>query len=255
MNDGSGFTSYANLKELDYRDRVQPQHDSAETMVAKIRASGRLAILPHLEAAGVLRPSGDVLEIGAGSGWLSGELSKLAAVRRVVAVDFSQWLVDDVMPAVQSALGARTDKIERLRGDFHDLSFLGTRRFDWVFADSALHHATDVARVLREAARVLAPGGRIAAVREPIKPRIAGHIMRSRAVVEQALQEHGVNEPLYTMAEWEAFFSNAGLRLTAHDVVFSRGVRGWVARVLNGVVKADYCLIGSPARGGGGSGR
>ena len=245
MSEHPALTPLANIKELEYRDRIQPTHDSPAAMLAKIRSSGRLRILPYLRSAGILRPSGGVLEIGAGSGWLSAELSKLPAVTRVVAVDFSEWLVDDVMPEIQRALEARVEKIERLRGDFHDLSFLNGRRFDFVFADSALHHATDVPRVLREAARVLQPHGRIVAVREPVRPILASRVVQSRAAVERALQEHGVHEPLYSRAEWRRFFDDAGLDLTFEPVVFSRGLRGRVARALNGVSKADYCLIGT----------
>ena len=239
------LTSLANIRELEYRDRVQPRHDSPATMLAKIRSSGRLRILPYLHSAGILRPFGQILEIGAGSGWLSAELSKLPSVTRVVAVDFSQWLVEDVMPEVQRALEARMDKIERVRGDFHDLSFLRGRPFDFVFADSALHHATDVSRVLSEAASLLQPEGRIVAVREPVRPVLAGRVVHSRAAVERALQEHGVHEPLYSRAEWRRFFEGAGLTLRMEHVVFSGGIRGRLARALNGVTKADYCLIGA----------
>ena len=245
MADQPALTSLANIKELEYRDRIQPTHDSPAAMLAKIRRGGRLRILPYLRSAGILRPSGDILEIGAGSGWLSAELSKLPSVSRVVAVDFSEWLVDEVMPEVQRALDGRLEKIERVRGDFHDLSFLNGRPFDFVFADSALHHATDVPRVLREAARVLRPNGRIVAVREPVRPFLARRVVQSRAAVERALQEHGVHEPLYSRAEWRRFFHAADLAVTFEPVVFSRGIRGGLARALNGVTKADYCLIGA----------
>ena len=247
MDEHPDLSPYANVAELEYREHVQPQHDTPETFVAKIRASGRLALLPYLQQRGVLRPAGDVLEIGAGSGWLTAELSKLPSVRSVTAVDFSDWLVSRVMPGVFALLDADVAKITRRRGDFHDLRPLGAARFDYVFADSALHHATDVSVVLREAARVLQPGGALVALREPVAPILSSRLRRLRAETEQALKEHGVEEPLYSRAEWSRFFREAGLRLEWHDVVLSRGIRGAAAKLLNGISKADYCLVGRPA--------
>jgi SAM-dependent methyltransferase len=241
----SPFSPYANLHELDYRDRVQRHEASAASMVSKVRASGRLQLLPYLRARNLVVPRGAILEIGAGSAWLSAELSKIDAVSSVTAVDFSDWLVSEIMPVVFAELGADVGKIERRRGDFHDLSGFGPARFDWVFADSALHHATDVTRVLREVAAVLKQGGSLVALREPVKPLLAGRIQQSRAEVEKALQEHGVPEPLYSRREWDQFFAGSGLDLRWHPVVLSSGLRGAAGRLLNGITKADYCLIGT----------
>ena len=74
---------------------------------------------------------------------------------------------------------------------------------------------------------------------------LAGRLVQSRAGGDRALQEHGVNEPLFSRAEWRRFFDDAGLSLRLEHVVLSRGLSGRLARALNGVTKADYCLIGS----------
>jgi SAM-dependent methyltransferase len=248
MDDRSKFTSHANFDELTYRDQIQPLTDTPESFVAKIKASGRLSLLPYLREQRIIEPHGDILEVGAGSAWLSAELSKIPAVRSVTALDFSEWLVSRVMPPIFEAFRAETRKIERRRGDFHDLSAFGPARFDWVFADSALHHATDVPLVLRQIGCVLKPGGALVALREPVAPVLSWRIRRMRAQTERALQEHGVEEPLYSRREWNAFFASAGLRLEWRDVILSQGLRGIVGRALNGITKADFCLIGRADR-------
>jgi 2-polyprenyl-3-methyl-5-hydroxy-6-metoxy-1,4-benzoquinol methylase len=244
MQDAFRPSAYANLEELKYRDSVQSEQDTPAGLLRKIRASGRLELLPYLRQHRIVEPSGAVLEIGAGSGWLSAELSKLTRVDTVTTLDFSEWLVSTVMPEIFSALGACTSKIERRRGDFHDLSALGVDRYDWVFADSALHHATDVARVLKEVVAVLRPRGSVVALREPVAPIFSWHLRRRRAGTADTLKAHGVEEPLYARSEWEQFFAAAGLRLEWNGIFLSSGIRRIVAQALNGITKADYCLLG-----------
>ena len=53
-----------------------------------------------------------------------------------------------------------------------------------------------------------------------------------------------VAEPLFSRWQWDDFFSSAGFELTWHDVSFSRGVRRWFSLRMNGLVKADFCLVG-----------
>lgn len=71
----------------------------------------------------------------------------------------------------------------------------------------------------------------------------AGRPKHARAETEKALKEHGVVEPLYSNPEWNQFFAGAGLALRWHDVILSRGLRGFATRSLNGITKADYCLV------------
>jgi SAM-dependent methyltransferase len=239
------LSPHANVRELKYRDDIQRLSDSAAGFVNKVRASGRLRLLPYLREHDIAKPSGNVLEIGAGSGWLSAELSKLSAVEAVTTVDFSNWLVNDVMPEVFGMLGAASEKITRRMGDFHDMPFLAPASFDWVFADSALHHATDVHRLLAEICRVLKPDGRLVGLREPVRPLFAWKLKHTRQDTVDALHEHGVEEPLYSRREWSAFFRSAGFRVRWEPLTFSTGWRGAASRLANGIVKADYVILGA----------
>jgi SAM-dependent methyltransferase len=165
-------------------------------------------------------------------------------VEQVTATDFSVRLVNEVMPHVAKALGADESKLTRRVADFHALPF-DDRSFDWVVADSALHHGTDVVRVLSEARRVLRPGGRLLAVREPVRPVLAAWQVRARESTVEELSHHGVSEPLYRRGEWNSFFADAGLDVRWFSVSFSRGIRRWLSLASNGLLKADYCIVGT----------
>jgi hypothetical protein len=72
---------------------------------------------------------------------------------------------------------------------------------------AALHHFADPVSVLREAARVVRPGGFIAVMCEP-----TGHELgEPRANILEVL-EHGVNEQIFSLDEYAAMFHAAGLR-------------------------------------------
>ena len=120
---------------------------------------------------------GRVLEIGAGGAWLSAELSKLPKVVEVITTDFSPKLLQEQAPKVFKALDANTAKITRMPGDFHELDF-PANHFDFVVSSAVLHQAANIVQVLREAKRVLKPGGQFIAIREPVWPLVK---IKSRA--------------------------------------------------------------------------
>ena len=101
---------------------------------------------------------GRVLEIGAGGAWLSAELSKLTKVVEVITTDVSPKLLQEQAPRVFKVLDANTAKITRMPADFHQLDF-PANHFDFVVSSAVLHQAANIVQVLREAKRVLKPGG------------------------------------------------------------------------------------------------
>ena len=120
---------------------------------------------------------GRVLEIGAGGAWLSAEISKLPRVVEIITTDFSPKLLQEQAPKVFKALDASTAKITRMPADFHQLDF-PANYFDFVVSSAVLHQATNIVQVLREAKRVLKPGGQFIAIREPVWPLVK---IKSRA--------------------------------------------------------------------------
>ncbi|NLS76334.1 MAG: methyltransferase domain-containing protein [Chloroflexi bacterium] len=100
-------------------------------------------------------------------------------------------------------------------------------RFDLVTCRIAPHHFADAAGFVREAARVLAPGGRLL-VEDHLLPDAA-----EAAPVVEAYEK--LRDPshhrAYSEAEWRAMFARAGLAVTHTERVEKRlGFVDWVER-------------------------
>jgi ArsR family transcriptional regulator len=94
-----------------------------------------------------------VADLGCGDGHLAIEASRWAG--QVTAVDVSAAALEAARARARDG-GARG--IVWKRGDIEDLP-LGTGTFDVALLSQALHHAREPQRAIREAARILAPGG------------------------------------------------------------------------------------------------
>jgi len=112
----------------------------------------------HLLAALGEAPLGTLLDIGTGTGRMAELFAPHAA--RIVALDKSLEMLRVARAKLQHLPASQ---IELVQGDFVDLPFAAAG-FDTVILHQVLHFATDPARVLAEAARVLRSGGRIAIV-------------------------------------------------------------------------------------------
>ena len=184
---------------------------------------------------------GRILEIGAGAAWLSAELSKEPRVVEIVTTDFSPRLLKEKAPKVFALLGAKTAKITRMPADFHQLDF-PDNHFDAVLCATVLHHAANIVQVLREAKRVLKPGGKFIAIREPVWPLVK---IKSRQKMLAKLVATGVDERFYTLADYKEFFRQAALPLEVKHVNLSRGFKYYVDKMVNGLTHARYAFIGT----------
>ncbi len=197
--------------------------------------------VPFLTRKCGLQFRGRVLEIGAGSAWLSAEISKLPGVVEVVATDFSPKLLKEQAPKVFKWLNASAGKITRMPADFHQLDF-PDNHFDVVVCSTVLHHASNIVQVLREAKRVLKPGGKLVAIREPVWPLMK---LKSRAKMLQKLMATGLDDHFYTLADYKEFFRQASLPLEVKRVSLSRGFKYYVDKLVNGLTHARYAFIGT----------
>ena len=115
-------------------------------------------LLGHVLATGP-RPL-HVLDLGAGSGWLSHRLATLG--HRAVAVDAIDDEVDGLGATRHYATGFAT-----VQADFDALPF-APAQFDLVVFNGSLHYAVDTAATLEGAYRVLAPGGTLVVMDSPM---------------------------------------------------------------------------------------
>jgi len=108
------------------------------------------ALKPLLDAVNV-RKGERVLDLGCGPGTVSAAAQERGA--SCVGVDFSDAMVGEAR--------RRNPGIDFKTGDVHALPF-GDAEFDVVIANLVVHHLGDPDRALKEAQRVLKPGGRLA---------------------------------------------------------------------------------------------
>jgi ubiquinone/menaquinone biosynthesis C-methylase UbiE len=197
--------------------------------------------LPFLQKECGVEFHGRILEIGSGAAWFSAELSKQPRVVELMVTDFSPRILKEHAPKVFTLLKAKTDKITRMPADFHRLAF-PDNHFDFVVSSGALHHATNIVQVLREAKRVLKPGGSLVAIREPVWPLVK---IKSRAKTLEKLLKTGVNERFYTLSDYQEFFRQASLPMVAHRVNTSTGFKYYVDKMVNGLTHARYAFVGA----------
>jgi ubiquinone/menaquinone biosynthesis C-methylase UbiE len=184
---------------------------------------------------------GRILEIGAGAAWLSAELSKLPKVVEIMATDLSLRLLKEQAPKVFRLLNANAGKITRTPGDFHQLDFPNDH-FDFVVCSAVLHQATNIVQVLREAKRILKPGGQLVAIREPVWPLVK---IKSRAKMVAKLVATGVNDRFPTLADYKEYFKQAALPLEVKRINLASGLKYYVDEVVNGLTHARYAFVGT----------
>lgn len=224
---------------------LQPHEEtysSPEKWVQKIKASGRLFLLPYVEREGKIHLKGSILEVGAGSCWLSAELSRRPDVQKIVALDFSEHLLNEVAPHVIQALGGEARKIEKYLGDMHLLPW-DANQFDFVFLDSVLHHTHFPLRVLGEIYRVLKERGVLICLREPVKPKIPWFCSESEDALR--VKKLGIIEKHLSRGELVKYFDQVGFQAVFIPVTYLRGIKGMLLRWLNPWFRGDYCIVAS----------
>lgn len=242
------FSEHFNLAEVEYRRDSQLQEaefDSLDKWYARID-DGRRRFIPFLRGRCGVKFSGRVLDLAAGSGWMSAEMSRMPEVKEVYTLDASETLLQEITPNIFSYLQAQEDKITRVVGDFHRLEF-EDESFDLVTVDAGLHHAVNLDAVLAEVFRVLKPGGQHVAIRELVTPPLRFKRMSS---TRKRLIAAGVTENMYPMKEWRVAFEKAGFTFRAWRVNLKTN---WLARLnewlFNGLFHCRYVLLGIKQEG------
>jgi SAM-dependent methyltransferase len=190
-------------------------------------------MLPALGPAGGL----DILDLGAGTGWMSYRLALRG--HRPAAVDI---LTDarDGLGAAQHYFNALGRAFPVIDAEFDDLPF-PKGSFDAAIYNASLHYSSDYSRTLKEARRCVRPGGRIIVLDSPVyKTREDGERMR-RERREQFLTQYGTESDHIRSVEYldvaaiDALAREVGIAWRIHKPWY--GV-GWHLRPLRARMKS-----------------
>lgn len=168
---------------------------AAEWDVSEQDPGATIARLEELAKYLDLRPGEDLLEVGFGTGQITGWLADRVRPGRVVGIDFSAKMLQ---VARSKGLAAEFRLADVCRDD------LGRAEFDVALCFHSFPHFRDQPAALRNLARCLKPGGRL----------IVMHL-RSRAEVNAFHQSVGgivATDLLPADHEWTGWLEAAGLK-------------------------------------------
>ncbi len=161
--EGRGSEDPAYYLALPYRD-LSGRHAGQWAIRARTYRYLRAHLLPA--------QAQDVLDLGAGNGWLSYRLAECG--HRPVAVDINTDWLDGLAAAFQ-----HYGSFPLVEAEFDRLPFADAQ-FDLAIFNSSFHYSTDYRRTLAEAARCLRPSGRVVILDSPIyRRREHGEQMRA----------------------------------------------------------------------------
>ena len=144
----------ARLQEVLRLRRENFEHLGPDTRDGRQLVPGR-SWAAWSRALGLLLPALDVADLGCGEGYLTVETARWA--RHVVAVDRSAGVLNR---AKALAARKRITNITWKKGEIERLP-IDAASMDVALLSQSLHHASDPALALGEAARILRPGGRL----------------------------------------------------------------------------------------------
>ena len=187
----------------DTRDLVKKQFGAQAERYVSSPDHSKGESLARILAVTEPLPHWRVLDVATGGGHTA--LAFAALVAEVVATD----LTPEMLAAAERFItGQGAGNVSFRIADATDLPFEAAE-FDLVTCRVAPHHFPDCARFVREAARVLRPGGLLAVIDNvvPADSRAARHI---NAIEKLRDPSHNW---AYSQAEWLGFFVSAGLTL------------------------------------------
>lgn len=192
-SDNPGY--YLSLPDRDLSGRL--------TWQWKIRARSYRSFERHvLRALEARHASGlDVLDIGAGNGWMSYRLALRG--HRPVAVDLQINLLDG-LGAAHHYLAVLPHPFLRFQSEMDHLPF-ADGQFDVALFNAALHYATDYHRTLSEALRCLRPDGHLIVLDSPVYQREESGLAMRNERHQQFARQYGFRSDSVPSREFLTF--------------------------------------------------
>lgn len=198
----------------------QAQSYLTSSVHAQGRDLGQLAELAARVASGA-----GVLDLGCGAGHASFAMAPHAA--EVVAYDLSREMLDVVSQAA-AARGLASMRVQH--GAAETLPF-ADGSFALVASRYSAHHWGDPAAALREAARVLVPGGTLCLI-DVVGPQGPHAALLDTHLQALELLRDTSHVRNYSRAEWRSLLAGAGFALQdEHDWRLDIGFASWLARM------------------------
>jgi ubiquinone/menaquinone biosynthesis C-methylase UbiE len=154
------------------------------------------------------------VDLGTGPGDIPLELARRSAIPTIVGVDAAASMLALARPKAEAA--GLAGRVRFDRADVKALPY-GNASFDGVFSNTILHHIPEPVDFLREAARVLAPGG-VLLIRDLYRPATmdeAKRLVELHAANESDEQQQLLLQSLcaaLTLGEARACADQAGLQ-------------------------------------------
>ena len=172
---------------------------------------------------------GTVLDLGAGTCWLSAKLSLLPEVKKVYSLDLSEKFITTVGTRILNYFKACLEKINFVVSDFNQIP-LENESVDAAFLFASLHHSLVPVKTLKEVGRCVKKGGYIYVLENPTA---SIHIEAERKKCLALSTD--VTEFAHTKRDWIYLMkvANVGpITVYPFDILSRGGLKGFIRKWL-----------------------
>jgi SAM-dependent methyltransferase len=182
---------------------------------------------------------GKVLDVGAGTCWLTAKTSLLPSVDQVFALDLSEKFLRTTGLRILRYFNAELGKITFVISDFNEIP-LDDESLDCAFLFATLHHSLSPIKTLQEVARCLKKKGVLMILENPCS------VTKIRKGRKTALElSKSVTEIAYTRGELEYMIDAANIgkvESLPFDILSSPGIKMAVRKILRHLGVEDALL-------------